>query len=305
MIDAATLISQLHARDIRLWLDQDQLRFSAPKGALDADLRATLAGHKQELIAFFRHAELMRDRPSTIVAIKPGGSRPPLFVVSGFGGDVFYFLALARLVDADQPLISVQPPGLDGGEPLGSIEALARFQIEQIRRYWPQGPYLIAGHCSGGTVAFEVAQQLAASGQQVGLLALIGCPFPTLFRPAPQLWYRLRRHARGVLGGSREDRLRYIEAKLQRRAEAAKSDPFTVRVEKATMVAVRDYHPLPYEGCMDFFVTSDERHQSRPWRPFAGAMLEHDLTTFSRDELLLGPHVPVLAAALNKRLQTF
>jgi thioesterase domain-containing protein len=303
VIDAATLISQLRERDVRLWLDQDQLKFSAPKGALDSDLRETLIGHKQELIAFFRQAETMRERPGTIVAIKPGGSRPPLFVVSGFGGDVYYFLALARLLDPEQPLISVQPPGLDGGEPLVTVEDLARFQIEQIRRYWPQGPYLIAGHCSGGTVAFEVARQLTASGQKVAFLALIGSPFPTMFRPAPQLWRRFNRHVQAVMSGSLEDRRRYIETKLRRRANAANADPSVARVEAATLAAVCDYEPQPYQGCVDFFVTSDEWRQSRRWRDFANDMREHDLTVFTRDELLLGSQVPVLAEALNDRLR--
>ena len=115
--------------------------------------------------------------------IKPGGRRPPLFIVSGYRGDVFFMLPMSRQLHPEQMLLGVQPPGLDGSEPLSSVEALARFQVEQIRRFRPNGPYLIAGHCSGGTIAFEVAQQLTAAGMKVAFLALIGSPFPSAFRP--------------------------------------------------------------------------------------------------------------------------
>jgi thioesterase domain-containing protein len=36
----------------------------------------------------------------------------------------------------------------------------------------PSGPYLVGGYCLGGTIAYEVAQQLSAQGQEVSLLAL-------------------------------------------------------------------------------------------------------------------------------------
>ena len=42
-----------------------------------------------------------------------------------------------------------------------------------MRTAQPTGPYLIAGFSSGGVVAYEMAQQLAAAGEQVALLALL------------------------------------------------------------------------------------------------------------------------------------
>jgi hypothetical protein len=54
---------------------------------------------------------------------------------------------MARHLDADQPMICVQPPDLDGTEPLTTVEALARYEIEQI----PAAirPMVHAGHCAG------------------------------------------------------------------------------------------------------------------------------------------------------------
>ena len=49
------------------------------------------------------------------------------------------------------------------------------------------GPYFLGGYCMGGTVAFEVAQQIQAQGERVALLALFDTvdwskiPVPSIF----------------------------------------------------------------------------------------------------------------------------
>ena len=209
MMDTATLLSTLRERDVKLWVEADRIKCTAPVGALDAETRAILASRKQEILTFLQEADSNKSTPSTIVPIKPGGSRPPLFIVSGYRFDVFFMLPLSRQLDPEQPVLGVQPPGLDGSEPLDSIEALARFQVEQIRRYRPKGPYLIGGHCSGGTIAFEVAQQLKAAGQEVALLALIGSPFPAAFRP-------INRFASRLTSGSLAERKQKVIRRLQK-----------------------------------------------------------------------------------------
>ena len=50
---------------------------------------------------------------------------------------------------------------------------MAADYLKQIRGVQPQGPYLIGGFSFGGLVAYEMAQQLRQSGQDVGLLVLI------------------------------------------------------------------------------------------------------------------------------------
>ena len=47
---------------------------------------------------------------------------------------------------------------------------MAERFIEDIRRL-ADGPYLLCGYCSGGTIALEMAQQLIARGKQVAFLA--------------------------------------------------------------------------------------------------------------------------------------
>ena len=304
MTDTAALLSTLRTRDVRLWIEDAQLKCSAPVGALDAGLREALASRKQEIIAFLRQAEALKGGPASIVPIKPQGSRPPIFAVSGHGGDIFCFLPLARHLHPEQPVIGVQPPGLDGStEPLTSVQALARYEIEQIRCYRPDGPYMIAGHCAGGTLAFEVAQQLIAAGQEVALLALIGSPFPSMFGRASLLWVRLSGYAKALTpsGFTRKLRLRLERQK----AEAiVSSTTLTTRqlVESATVAAVRNYSPQPYRGRIELFVTADKWHRAHLWRAFAGTLREHYLEDFEVNDLLLGPNVRLLAASLQGTL---
>ncbi|HEX3991496.1 MAG TPA: alpha/beta fold hydrolase [Acetobacteraceae bacterium] len=312
MSDTATLVSRLRDQDIRLWIEGDRLRCGAPADKLDAELRGTLVSRKAEIMAFLQEAKALASPSSTMVPIKRDGSKPPIFAVSGHAGDVFCLRALAHRLDPDQPVIGVRPPGLDGSEPLTSVEDLARFQVEQIRDYRPKGPYLIAGHCAGGTIAFEVAQQLRAAGHEVGLLALIGSPYPTSFRFAPQLMLRLKNWAGTVLSGSLRERqqriMRKVRERLQSPAEEIGITPAITearrRVEGATVAAVRRYRPQHYAGQIDLFIAADFWHKPQRWRAVAETVREHYLGDFETNDLLIGSHVPVLAQALNARLQS-
>jgi non-ribosomal peptide synthetase component F/acyl carrier protein len=52
--DVRLLLDQLAQRDIRLSLDGDRLRISAPRGALDNELKATIAARRDDIIARLR-----------------------------------------------------------------------------------------------------------------------------------------------------------------------------------------------------------------------------------------------------------
>jgi thioesterase domain-containing protein len=50
---------------------------------------------------------------------------------------------------------------------------MAARYIKEIQVIQPEGPYFLAGYCMGGTIAFEMAQQLNGQGRRVDLLALL------------------------------------------------------------------------------------------------------------------------------------
>lgn len=119
---------------------------------------------------------------SPLVEIQPGASgRPAFFCVHPSGGNVLCYAELSQRLGADQPFYGLQSQGLDTAqeEAQTSIEEMAAFYVEAIRAAQPEGPYLLGGWSMGGLVAFEMAQQLEALGQQVSLLALIDTMVPT------------------------------------------------------------------------------------------------------------------------------
>ncbi|HWG58371.1 MAG TPA: condensation domain-containing protein [Candidatus Acidoferrales bacterium] len=109
---------------------------------------------------------------SSVVPIKPSGSRPPLFCVHGGGGHVLRFRAMAARLDPDQPFYGLRSPEFDGASAQVTVEDLAARYIRDIRRVQPHGPYHLSGASFGGLVAFEMASQLAAQGEQTAFLAL-------------------------------------------------------------------------------------------------------------------------------------
>ncbi len=115
----------------------------------------------------------------SLVAVKRGGHKPPLFCVSAADGNVTGFAALARRLPDDQPVYALQPRGLNGTAPLHtSVAAAAKHYVRQVRRRQRHGPYLLAGRCLGAVVAYEMAQRLISRGERVGLLAVLDSAGP-------------------------------------------------------------------------------------------------------------------------------
>jgi phthiocerol/phenolphthiocerol synthesis type-I polyketide synthase E len=109
----------------------------------------------------------------SLVAIQTKGSKPPFFCMHGAGGNVLIYRELAEHLGEDQPFYGLQSLGLDGKiHPLTRIEEMASAYVGEIRRLQPHGPYYVGGYCSGGTIAYEVAQQLKAIGEEVALVAI-------------------------------------------------------------------------------------------------------------------------------------
>ena len=123
---------------------------------------------------------------NSLVAIKPTGTKPPLFYLHGGGGNLLIYRDLALALGEDQPVYGLQPRGLDGKlQPSNSIYEMAEFYISQIRKIQPKGPYYLAGLSTGGTIAWEMAHQLKQQGESVDLLALFDTSGPNSVEVLP------------------------------------------------------------------------------------------------------------------------
>ncbi|MBS3026577.1 MAG: amino acid adenylation domain-containing protein [Dolichospermum sp. DET50] len=106
----------------------------------------------------------------SLVPLQPKGSRPLLF-----GIHHFYSQDLIRHLGEEQPIYSLHygmAAPVNQPLTLPKMEDLAAHYIQEMRSLQPQGPYFLMGSSFGGVLAYEMAQQLFAQGQQVSLLAL-------------------------------------------------------------------------------------------------------------------------------------
>jgi thioesterase domain-containing protein len=274
-VSVAAFLSELQRHDIRVWMDGDALRCNAPAGALTEQLREQLRERRNDIVSFLRMADAACAQPSALVPLQERGTKPPVFGVPGHSGDVFCYRPLAKALGEDQPFFGLQPPGLDGrSEPLQRVEDLAAHFAAQIRLLYPRGPWIIAGYCSGGTVAFELARQLCAHEESAPFVALFGAPFPTFFRRQnlarahiSNRADRMRRRLRELATQSAAERLGYLAWRF--RLAMAAPDPvmrLRAKVQEASLDAVRRYEPRPFRGPVHQFLPS------AAWaKPYVGA----------------------------------
>ncbi len=167
-------------------------------------------------------AQFIRHRPTAkwqwLVPVQPTGEKPPLVLVHHGAGGIFGYAKIGQHLHPRQPLFGLQEPGWRKGEERpDSIESMARMYITELRVLQPRGPYYLGGFCFGAIVAYEMAQQLTASGESVGLLALIDAFSPV--RPALLTENALGRHTSRMRNMNASQRLRYVAERALHRAE--------------------------------------------------------------------------------------
>jgi amino acid adenylation domain-containing protein len=109
-----------------------------------------------------------------IVVMRATGTKRPLFFMPELRGDVLTYLQLLGSLDPDRPVYGVQCVGLDGrSAPRLTIEETAADCVDAMRQVQQSGPYLIAGYCFGGVVAYAVAAQLRALGEELDFVGVV------------------------------------------------------------------------------------------------------------------------------------
>jgi len=268
---------------------------------------------------------------SSLVAINPSGSKPPFFCVHALGGNVIEYYDLARHLGQEQPFYGLQSRGLhENLLPDTRVEDMAAHYIKEMREVQPEGPYFIGGRSLGGMVAFEMAHQLRAGGQAIGLLALLDTypsGYAKLFRDQATLRATLGRAAKrtkahlanlhslsvneGVSYLIRKVRFapRKLKSQVWRRIYGAyeKLDrplPQTFRdVKEFNSLAVREYKPQVYDGKVTLFWASADLRASidlvEGWRALAGGGIDVHEIPGSHLDIVKEPHVQQLAEKLS------
>jgi len=256
--------------------------------------------------------------PDVLVPIRSSGRQPPFFWVHRAGGTVLCYQELARLL-ADRPAYALQPLNANGKAAMpSSIEEIATGYVAALRTVQTRGPYILGGASMGGTVAFEMAQQLYAAGQTVALLALLDTPGPGQVPPTPDDdLAALTCIAGGEVSADpapHPDREARILAVLDRGGIGLGASRETrvgralvfVRLFQAHVDAMRRYELRPYPGRITFFRAETRgaypAHPEAPWGEVAGAGLDVHVVPGTHESMIAQPAVQTLADHLERCL---
>jgi amino acid adenylation domain-containing protein len=222
------------------------------------------------------------DKWRSLVALRPGGSKKPLFLVHGLGLNVLLYTAIINYLDPEQPVYGLQAKGLNGtDEPLETIEDIAAYYISEISTVDNKGPYNLAGFSLGGNIAYEMGRQLIAMGKQVSFIGLFDTDAPESFSHLPlhrQVTHRFRHMLNYIqwnldylLKGEHESkvlilkrRLRGLEKKIRgldvkvgkepvSKGERDELPAYLRKVHQANQKAGRNYIIRPFSGCVHLF----------------------------------------------------
>jgi len=95
------------------------------------------------------------------------------------GGGVLVYRPLAKRLERGQTVFGLQAPGLGDDAPaIATLESMASLYVDEITRARPRGPYRLGGWSMGGWIAFEMARQLEARGDEVDFVGLLDSGAP-------------------------------------------------------------------------------------------------------------------------------
>ncbi len=257
-------------------------------------------------------AKLIRDgassqKASTLVALRSNGDRPPLFCIHGGGGHVFFYQGLCKHLPEDQPVYSIQPPGIDGIQTkLKSVEAMATRYIQDIKQVQTKGPYYLLGTCFSNSVALEMAKQLEEQGEEIARLFIIDSAPVHLFgndqngksKTFARFYDMLKRGDFSRIKSKLKRRLtnQQKETIAIKKTETASEKNLRLTVDSLNQVYA-DYHWKPFSGKIHFIRSSefqkrrDKAYHLTQWNKLAKGGLEvhvvdgHHFTLFDEPEI--------------------
>ncbi|SRR6266496_698886 len=228
-------------------------------------------------------APIVHSLHSSLVAVQPRGTKPPLFCVHGHNGEIFQSRNLPLSLGADQPVFGLRSQGLGGETPYFTVEEMAIHYLKEIRTVQRKGPYFLAGYCFGGMIAYEMARVLKTQGQEVALLVMFNTPAPGSlkwwpFKPSYPV-KRIVRELKKLRTLSIQEKVVALRAKAIELARIA-SGSFKaalwhalakssigiaereaqgfLNVADINISAAKAYDPAAYAGRIIFFLTNDD-----------------------------------------------
>jgi amino acid adenylation domain-containing protein len=186
-------------------------------------------------------------RSPKVAVIQRAGSRPPLFWMNAGPR----YRALAARLGNDLPFfgVSMEKEEEAALPEQATLQEIAACVVPKIRAIRPHGPYQLGGLCVSGLLAYEVAAQLTAAGEEVTLLVMLDALNFDDFMAGPakkMLASRVRFHWKSITGGSLKEAWRYVAGRFKDLASSSAEG--TVLWSEKLRQAAHRYKPQAYAG---------------------------------------------------------
>ncbi|REJ75570.1 MAG: hypothetical protein DWQ47_08860 [Acidobacteria bacterium] len=247
----------------------------------------TLIGNRsiRELAAYISGSD-DEEEWSIVVPLNPEGTKSPLFCVHAGGGHVFFYDPLARHLDREQPVYGLQRLDIDRFEAARqSIEGIASEYLSEIKKVQLSGPYNFVGTCYSNSICYEMARQLLAEGEKIGVLAIVdsapdGIDRRTAGDKVGRVTGMLKRGDLSFVGTFIKGRFITPARKLWRYAKADEEDREFKRLMGTLNRTAERYDWKPFSGVVTLLMSKSfyenpirERITDR-WNELAGGGLE-------------------------------
>jgi amino acid adenylation domain-containing protein len=263
------------------------------------------------------------------VPLRAAGSNLPFHCLSST--PMFY--GLAKRLGRQQPFWGVAEPDTTTLPIPYRLEDYAADQVRSIQRVQPEGPYALGGWSASSALAYEIAQQLRAEGQEVALLVLFDGmnPVPPDFsggggakRGFSAFAGRARFHAANLARGGWANIRPYLQARwkwirvlsriqlwkhsyhLHRRL-GRPLPPWMRYPADILIYCFYRYRPRPYAGRVLFFLSADWpkgpfRDALLGWEGYLTGPLEVCEVSGDHRQIFQEPHVLIMAEKLDRSL---
>lgn len=142
------------------------------------------------------------------------------------------------------------------------IEDVVRHYIQEIQTVQPESPYLLGGQCSGGNIAFAIAQELKKRGQQILLVVMSDSPNPFIEQEQRVEWLN---HWRSI--GKQHDREKLISSGFN----LSQVDNVLSVIEANYQILV-NHQPQRYSGRVVYFSAQENQEYLKGYADYFDPM---------------------------------
>lgn len=217
----------------------------------------------------------------SLIPIKETGTKMPLYIVAGDGINIINFKNLANNLDAEQPVYSLQPIGIDNKDEIKeeTIEEIAEKYVTELMLHNSSRKFAISGHSFGGYVAVEIKKQLEEKGCIVSMFGIFDTDANNILykkdlkknlgkkikRQIPKYIFILKSFFKDPLNTIKYQRLLFVKARkkliqkfgITNKIEDVGFESVLSLIGKNNEIALKKYQMNPFKGKLHLFKANE------------------------------------------------